>query len=86
MVVGGKEGSPLEWRKLPQKFHARADAGHILSAGTPVPALTGPAKYLKIIYSPAKKDHLLHFTTLQAVFFCLYGKALCLTRQVEELV
>ena len=42
---GGKEGSPLERRKLPQKFHARADAGHIPSAGTPVPALRGPAKY-----------------------------------------
>ena len=36
--------------------------------------------------SPVKKDHLLHFNTLQAVFFCLYGKALYLTRQVEEVL
>ena len=45
--MGGKEGSPLEWRELPQKFHARADAGHIPSAGTPGPVLHDPAKTLK---------------------------------------
>ena len=57
---GGKEGSPLEWQELPQKFHARAalDISHRLEL------LDLHSMILQIFLndSPAeKKDHLSSF-------------------------
>ena len=57
---GGKEGSPLEGRKLPQKFHARA----ALDISLRLELLYLHSMVLQKLQnnSPAEKDHLLYFT------------------------